>query len=63
MRVEPYDTDRQQTFSRRAAILGGVTCVFEMPNPSPSTTTPEALADKVARATGRMACDFAFYYG
>ncbi|MEM9750886.1 MAG: penicillin-binding protein 2, partial [Pseudomonadota bacterium] len=23
MRVEPYDTDRQQTFSRRAALLGG----------------------------------------
>lgn len=46
-----------------AAILGGVTCVFEMPNTKPSTTTPAALADKVARATGRMACDFAFYYG
>ena len=47
----------------RAAVLGGVTCVFEMPNTKPSTTTPEALADKVARGRARMACDFAFFYG
>ena len=33
----------------RAAVMGGVTGVFEMPNTSPLTTTPEALADKVAR--------------
>ena len=32
-----------------AAALGGVTTVFEMPNTKPSTTTPEALADKVRR--------------
>jgi dihydroorotase len=47
----------------RAAVLGGVTSVFEMPNTSPSTTTPEALADKVARGRARMACDFAFWFG
>ncbi len=47
----------------RAAVLGGVTTVFEMPNTSPSTTTPEALADKVARGRARMACDFAFFFG
>jgi dihydroorotase len=47
----------------RAAVLGGVTAVFEMPNTSPSTTTAEALADKIARAEGRMLCDFAFYIG
>jgi dihydroorotase len=47
----------------RAAVLGGVTAVFEMPNTKPLTTTPEALADKVARARGRMHCDFAFYVG
>ena len=28
----------------RAAILGGVTTVFEMPNTNPQTTTPETLA-------------------
>ncbi len=47
----------------RAAVLGGVTTVFEMPNTKPPTTTPELLADKVARARHRMYCDFAFYGG
>ncbi len=46
-----------------AAALGGVTGVFDMPNTKPATTTPEALADKVARATGRAWVDFAFYLG
>lgn len=47
----------------RAAVLGGVTAVFEMPNTKPPTSTAEALADKVTRATHRMQCDFAFYAG
>lgn len=47
----------------RAAVLGGVTAVFEMPNTNPSTTTADALADKVLRATHRMHCDFAFWVG
>ena len=47
----------------RAAVAGGVTAVFEMPNTKPTTTSPEALADKVARARHRMFCDFAFYVG
>jgi dihydroorotase len=47
----------------RAAVLGGVTAVFEMPNTKPLTTSAEALADKVARATDRMHCDFAFWVG
>lgn len=47
----------------RAAALGGVTAVFEMPNTEPSTTDPEALADKLARARDRMWTDHAFYMG
>ncbi len=47
----------------RAAVLGGVTAVFEMPNTCPATTTAEALADKLTRARGRMWCDHAFYVG
>jgi dihydroorotase len=47
----------------RAAVLGGVTAVFEMPNTNPLTTNAEALADKVARAKNRMHCDFAFWLG
>lgn len=47
----------------RAAVMGGVTSVFEMPNTSPLTTCPETLADKIKRARHRMFCDFAFYVG
>jgi dihydroorotase len=47
----------------RAAILGGVTAVFEMPNTSPATTSAEALGDKLVRAKGRAWCDYAFYVG
>jgi dihydroorotase len=47
----------------RAAVLGGVTAVFEMPNTNPLTTSEATLADKVQRATGRMHCDFAFWVG
>ena len=47
----------------RAAVLGGVTAVFEMPNTKPLTTNAQTLADKVARARQRMFCDFAFYVG
>ncbi|MBN8996649.1 MAG: dihydroorotase [Rhizobiales bacterium] len=47
----------------RAAVMGGVTAVFEMPNTRPLTITAETLADKVKRGTGRMHCDFAFFVG
>ena len=47
----------------KGAALGGVTAVFEMPNTSPLTTDAERLADKIARAGARAACDFAFYVG
>ena len=47
----------------RAAVMGGVTAVFEMPNTKPLTTTAATLADKARRARGRMFCDFAFYVG
>ena len=47
----------------RAAVMGGVTAVFEMPNTNPLTTGAPELADKVARAHHRMHCDFAFWVG
>jgi dihydroorotase len=46
-----------------AAVMGGVTAVFEMPNTEPTTTNAQALADKVKCAHHRMHCDFAFYIG
>ncbi|HXY89141.1 MAG TPA: amidohydrolase family protein, partial [Xanthobacteraceae bacterium] len=47
----------------RAAVLGGVTAVFEMPNTDPLTVDAATLADKVKRARHRMHCDFAFFVG
>jgi dihydroorotase len=46
-----------------AAVKGGVTAVFEMPNTKPSTANPAELTDKINRARGRMWCDHAFYMG
>ncbi|MEM8886187.1 MAG: dihydroorotase [Planctomycetota bacterium] len=46
-----------------AAVAGGVTTFFEMPNTKPNTTTPELLADKLARAKGRCWADHAFFLG
>jgi dihydroorotase len=46
-----------------SAVMGGVTGVFEMPNTKPLTIDRQSFEDKIARATGRMHCDFAFYIG
>src|SRR5262245_20162920 len=46
-----------------AAVLGGVTAVFEMPNTNPPTTTRVLVEDKLARARQRMHCDHAIYVG
>jgi len=47
----------------RAAALGGVSAVFEMPNTEPNTTDPDTLQDKLDRARDRMWTDHAFYIG
>jgi dihydroorotase len=47
----------------RAAVMGGVTAVFEMPNTNPLTTSAEALEGKLKAAHHRMHCDFAFWVG
>ncbi|UXR66195.1 dihydroorotase [Bdellovibrio bacteriovorus] len=47
----------------RAAILGGVTSIFEMPNTNPSTTTKEAFEDKLNRAKNRCHANYAFFIG
>lgn len=45
-----------------AAVMGGVTAVFEMPNTKPLTIDADTLADKLKRAE-RMHCDHAFFMG
>jgi dihydroorotase len=46
-----------------AAAHGGVTTFLEMPNTNPSTTTVEAIRDKVERARGRTWTDHGFFIG
>src|ERR1700760_1637996 len=61
---EPGNAHKEDLESgSRAAVLGGVTGVFEMPNTNPPTTTTAAIEDKLARAKNRMHCDYAFYAG
>ncbi|HEV2650233.1 MAG TPA: dihydroorotase, partial [Rhizomicrobium sp.] len=61
---EPGNAHKEDLESgSRAAVLGGVTGVFEMPNTNPPTTTRAAIEDKLARAANRMHCDYAFYVG
>jgi len=47
----------------RAAVMGGVTAIFEMPNTSPATLDAAALNEKLTRAEGRAWCDHAFFMG
>ena len=47
----------------RAAVMGGVTAVFEMPNTNPNTTSAATLEHKLGLARHRMHCDFAFWVG
>jgi dihydroorotase len=61
---EPGGTHKEDLETgSRAAVMGGVTAVFEMPNTNPLTISADALADKITRARGRMHCDFAFFMG
>ncbi len=61
---EPGLTHKEDLASgSRAAVLGGVTAVFEMPNTDPPTIDAIQLQAKLAAAKGRMWCDHAFFVG
>jgi dihydroorotase len=47
----------------KAAIMGGITGIFEMPNTSPLTLDEATHADKMARAKAGGWCDHAFFMG
>ena len=46
-----------------AAVAGGITSYFEMPNVNPLTINRAALEDKYERATQKSIANFAFYLG
>ena len=45
----------------KAAIKGGVTSIFEMPNTSPLTLDEQTLKGKLERAEQSAWCDYAFF--
>lgn len=47
----------------KAAVAGGVTSFFDMPNTNPPTATQDALNQKLELAAGRCWANYAFYIG
>ena len=61
---EPGSTDTEDLHSgSRAAIVGGITSVFEMPNTNPPTSNKLEFQKKLDLAKNRMYCNYAFYFG
>ena len=61
---EPGSTDTEDLHSgSRAAIVGGITAVFEMPNTNPPTSNKKEFQRKLDLAKNRMYCNYAFYFG
>ena len=61
---EPGSTDTEDLHSgSRAAIVGGITSVFEMPNTNPPTSNMKEFQRKLDLAKNRMYCNYAFYFG
>ena len=61
---EPGLTHKGTIFSEsRAAVAGGVTSYFEMPNTTPQTTTIENLKNKFDIASNNSLANFSFMFG
>jgi dihydroorotase len=46
-----------------AAMFGGISCVFDMPNTKPYTITPKSLSEKISLASKKSYVDFGIYAG
>ena len=61
---EPGSTDAEDLESgSRAAVLGGITALFEMPNTNPPTSNLVEFNKKLQAAKNRMHSNYAFYFG
>lgn len=63
--LRDLDWSHKATFASesRAAVAGGYTAIFDMPNTPPSTTTEAALRTKLDAMQGQMHCDYGVYFG
>lgn len=61
---EPGATHKEDLASgSRSAVCGGTTSFLEMPNTSPTTTTHQALADKLKLASAKSVANYGFFIG
>ena len=56
-----FPTKEDFSTGSQAAAFGGISCVFDMPNTQPQTTTMETLAEKTQIAATRSYIDFGLY--
>ncbi len=61
---EPGSTDAEDLHTgSKAAIAGGITSVFEMPNTNPPTANMKEFNNKLNLSKNRMYSNYAFYFG
>src|SRR5687767_12999937 len=61
---EPGLTHKEDLYTAtRACAKGGVTTFLEMPNTNPTTTSVEALHNKLALAASKCLVNYGFYVG
>jgi dihydroorotase len=61
---DPGQTHKEDFFTgTSAALAGGYTTVFDMPNNAEPITTLERLETKIASATAQAVCDIGFHFG
>ena len=61
---EPGFTNKEDWFTGSvAAAFGGISCVFDMPNTIPQTTSVETINDKINIAESKSIIDFGIYAG
>ena len=61
---EPGSTNVEDLESgSKAAVLGGITSLFEMPNTNPPTSNQTEFNKKLSLAKNRMFSNYAFYFG
>lgn len=61
---EPGNTQRGDICSEsRAAVAGGITTFFDMPNTSPAVINSQILEEKMALAAEKSIANYSFYHG
>ncbi len=61
---DPGFTEKEDFFTgSKAAVKGGVTTIFDMPNNNPPTITQTALEEKIKIASSKSLVNYQFFFG